>query len=121
MGEPVRIYDLARRMIELSGYQVKDEANPQGDMEIVITGMRPGEKLYEELLIAAQSEKTAHPRILKAVEDHLEWGELAEKLRQLQEALLREDKGAILDILLELVSGFTPEVPTSGTGPVRTE
>lgn len=121
MGEPVRIYDLARRMIELSGYQVKDEANPQGDMEIVITGMRPGEKLYEELLIAAQSEKTAHPRILKAVEDHLAWDELAEKLRQLKEALLREDKVAILDILLELVSGFTPEVPTSGTGSVRTE
>ncbi|MFP9135992.1 polysaccharide biosynthesis protein [Devosia sp. XGJD_8] len=120
MGEPVRIYDLARRMIELSGYQVKDEANPQGDMEIVVTGLRPGEKLYEELLISAESERTAHPRILKAVEDHFGWDELAEKLRQLQEALRREDKGAILDILLELVSGFTPEVPAEATGSIRT-
>lgn len=119
MGEPVRIYDLARRMIELSGYQVKDEANPQGDIEIVITGMRPGEKLYEELLIAAQSEKTAHPRILKGVEDHLGWDELAEKLRLLKGALLREDNGAILDILIELVSGFRPDVLTSATSSFR--
>ncbi|OGQ57681.1 MAG: capsular biosynthesis protein, partial [Deltaproteobacteria bacterium RIFCSPLOWO2_02_FULL_53_8] len=73
MGEPVRIMDLARRMVALSGLTVRDAANPGGDIEIAITGLRPGEKLYEELLIGDNPSPTAHPRIMKAHEDCLSW------------------------------------------------
>ncbi len=70
MGQPVRIIELARRMVELSGHAVRDEANPEGDIEIRITGLRPGEKLYEELLIGDDPSPTAHPRIMKAREGY---------------------------------------------------
>jgi FlaA1/EpsC-like NDP-sugar epimerase len=81
MGQPVKIIDLARRMIELSGLTVRDELNPDGDIEIQITGLRHGEKLYEELLIGEDSETTPHPRIMKAHEDFMPWPALQEKLR----------------------------------------
>src|SRR5690606_11913110 len=84
MGEPVRIIDLARRMIELSGLSVRDEDNPDGDIEIQISGLRPGEKLYEELLIGNNPEPTLHPRIMKAHEDHLPWASLEDKLGALR-------------------------------------
>jgi FlaA1/EpsC-like NDP-sugar epimerase len=73
MGQPVRIYDLARRMVELSGLTLRDEAHPHGDIAIEITGLRPGEKLYEELLIGDNPEPTDHPRIMKAHEDFMPW------------------------------------------------
>jgi FlaA1/EpsC-like NDP-sugar epimerase len=68
MGEPVRILDLAQNMVRLSGLSVKTESNPGGDIEIAFTGIRPGEKLYEELLIGGEVQDTAHPRIKRDLE-----------------------------------------------------
>jgi FlaA1/EpsC-like NDP-sugar epimerase len=108
MGEPIRIADLARRMIELSGLTVKDEENPDGDIEIEITGLRPGEKLFEELLIGENPEGTTHPRILRAREDFLPWQELEPKLKALELALSVNDVRLILAQLRELVAGYVP-------------
>ena len=80
----------ARRMVELSGLQVKSEQNPTGDIEIETTGLRPGEKLYEELLIGDNPQPTQHARIMKAQEDSLPWGELQTLLKALDEAMVRE-------------------------------
>ena len=76
MGEPVRILDLARKMIRLSGLKVKDKLNPNGDIEIRYTGLRPGEKLYEELLIGDNVSETSNPMIMRAKEEMLAWDEL---------------------------------------------
>ena len=108
MGQPVRIQDLARRMVELSGLSVRDEAHPDGDIEIEIAGLRPGEKLYEELLIGDNPEPTTHPRIMRAREEHLPWPVLEEKLRGLSLALQANDVGVVRLMLGELVSGYTP-------------
>jgi FlaA1/EpsC-like NDP-sugar epimerase len=91
MGEPVRIIDLARAMIELSGLKVRDEANPDGDIAVEVTGLRDGEKLYEELLIGNNPEATEHSRIMKANEDYLSWEELSPLLDQLQQAMDASD------------------------------
>ena len=109
MGEPVRILDLARRMVKLSGLTVRDQANPQGDVGIEITGLRPGEKLYEELLIGDSPEPTSHPRIMKASESFLEWAELAPLLEELSAAAAQEDLPQIHRILLRCVHGFQPD------------
>lgn len=85
MGEPVKIVDLARKMIELSGFRMKDSVNTDGDIEIAYTGLRPGEKLYEELLIGDNVEKTSHPSILKANEDFIQWEDLMQSLNQLRQ------------------------------------
>lgn len=108
MGQPVKIMDLARRMVELSGLTVKDEQNPEGDIEMAITGLRPGEKLYEELLIGDNPQPTAHPRIMKAHEDFIPWAELEGKLRALELALNANDVGVIRLMLQQLVAGYTP-------------
>ena len=108
MGEPVRIVDLARRMIELSGLEVRDEANPEGDIEIVITGLRPGEKLYEELLIGDNPKPTSHPRIMKAHEDFLPWPQLEEKLDALRLAIDSNNVGEVRTLLGQLVAGYVP-------------
>jgi FlaA1/EpsC-like NDP-sugar epimerase len=108
MGQPVRIYDLARRMVELSGQTLRDETHPHGDIAIEITGLRPGEKLYEELLIGDNPQPTTHPRIMKAHEDFLPWPELQPRLEQLQRATQRNDVPAIKAMLLELVHGYQP-------------
>lgn len=108
MGEPVRIGDLARRMVELSGLTVRDVVNPEGDIEIRVTGLRPGEKLYEELLIGNNPQPTIHPRIMKAQEDFVPWPELERKLAALGEALEANDVPAIRDLLQEVVSGYRP-------------
>lgn len=108
MGESVKIMDLARRMIELSGLTVRDENCPEGDIEIEITGLRPGEKLYEELLIGDNPEKTLHPRILKAHEDFIPWAELSNKLDALQDALNVNDIGVIRKKMQKVVSGYIP-------------
>ena len=108
MGQPVKIMDLARNMIELSGLTCKDEANPDGDIDIEITGLRPGEKLYEELLIGENPQPTLHSRIMKAQEAFLPWHELEEKLKALELALTVNDVGVIRLILQDLVTGYTP-------------
>jgi FlaA1/EpsC-like NDP-sugar epimerase len=108
MGEPVRIYDLAVRMVYLSGLLVKDEKNPHGDIEIEITGLRPGEKLYEELLIGDNPQQTAHPKIMKAHEEFLSWSDLKQELEKLNVALESGDKDLIRGVLKKLVPGYRP-------------
>lgn len=108
MGESVRIFDLARRMVELSGLTVKDEANPDGDIEIEITGLRPGEKLYEELLIGDNPKSTPHTRIMKAHEEFIPWPELEEKLNALELALNVNDVSVIRLMMESLVADYTP-------------
>lgn len=108
MGQSVKIMDLARRMVELSGLSVKDEQNLEGDIEIEITGLRPGEKLYEELLIGDNPEPTSHSRILKAREEFMPWSDLEGKLNTLQTALYVNDVGLIRSLMENLVAGYTP-------------
>lgn len=108
MGQSVKIMDLARRMIELSGLTVKHEQNPDGDIEIEITGLRPGEKLYEELLIGDNPKPTSHSRIMKAHEEFVPWEELDGKLKSLEMALNVNDVGVIRLMMEKLVPGYTP-------------
>ncbi len=109
MGESVKIIDLAHRMIELSGLRVKDEANPEGDIAIKVTGLRPGEKLYEELLIGDDPRSTAHPRIMKAHEACLTWPELMPLLEKLTKAIHSNDVHGIRAILQTAVPGYQPD------------
>ncbi|MDB5775629.1 MAG: capD [Herbaspirillum sp.] len=106
MGAPVKIIDLAYRMIELSGLLVKDDNNPFGDIEIKVTGLRPGEKLYEELLIGENPQATAHPRIMKAQEDFLPWEVLSSELQLLARAVEGNQVEVIRTILERLVIGY---------------
>ncbi len=108
MGEPVRINELARRMIKLSGHTVRDESNPDGDVEIEITGLRPGEKLYEELLIGDDPSPTPHPRILKARESYRTWSDLRPWLTQLEKATQGNEVQEVREVLQELVIGYRP-------------
>lgn len=108
MGQPVKIIDLARRMVELSGLTVKDEQHPDGDIAIEISGLRPGEKLYEELLIGDNPKPTQHPRIMKAHEDFIPWAEFEPKLSALELALNVNDVGVIRLMLQQLVAGYSP-------------
>ncbi|MFM1885216.1 MAG: hypothetical protein RL026_373 [Pseudomonadota bacterium] len=103
MGQPVRIQDLARRMIQLSGLTVKDERNPEGDIEIAFTGLRPAEKLYEELLIGKNVTGTDHPMIMRAVEHSLSWAEMDKILQRLMVILDRFDCEAASSLLQEAV------------------
>ena len=108
MGEPVKIMDLAKQMILLSGLELKDEDNPKGDIEIQVTGLRPGEKLYEELLIGDNVTETQHPRIMRAEEEVLEWDKLQGFIDEL--CVLREsnDSDRLREMLLEVVTGYNP-------------
>jgi FlaA1/EpsC-like NDP-sugar epimerase len=108
MGESVKIIDLARRMIDLSGLTLKTPANPNGDIEIEITGLRPGEKLYEELLIGDNPQSTTHPRIMRANEEYLSWPILKAKLDTLADHIEDNDRETIKGLLQELVSGYQP-------------
>ena len=110
MGEPVKILDLAHRMVELSGLRVRNAAQPDGDIEIVVTGMRPGEKLYEELLIGDNPTPTAHPRIMKANEDCLSWDDLTAQLSTLKQAASDGDVDAMKAVLTVCVQGYAPAV-----------
>jgi FlaA1/EpsC-like NDP-sugar epimerase len=105
MGEPVRIFDLARKMIELSGLSLRDESKPDGDIEIAITGLRPGEKLFEELLIGDNPMPTKHQRIMKAQEEFLELEVLMEYLDQLRTSI---DQNNVSE-LKQLVPGYQPQ------------
>ena len=109
MGEAVKIADLARRMIRLSGLEVKDDAHPHGDIEIRITGLRPGEKLYEELLIGDQVSPTRHPRILTAAETMLPWPELCALLDDTAAACDAGDQAALRRLLLSAPAAFAPQ------------
>ena len=108
MGQPVKIIDLARRMVELSGMTVRDELRPDGDIEFAVTGLRPGEKLYEELLIGDNAKPTQHARIMKAHEQFLSWPQLEQKLNALSIAMSVNDVPVIRGQLQELVSGYQP-------------
>lgn len=109
MGEPVRIIDMARNMVELSGLTARDAANPEGDIEIKITGLRPGEKLYEELLIGDNPLPTQHPRIMKAHEQFVPWPELSARVDDLTEALNVNDVPLLRGLLKQLVPGYQPD------------
>jgi FlaA1/EpsC-like NDP-sugar epimerase len=109
MGEPVQIVDLARRMIRLSGFEVKDDDNPQGDIEITYTGLRPGEKLYEELLIGDNVSPTAHEKIMRAEEAVLAWKELELLIQQLQDSTVIGDFNRVRELLQSAVSGYKPQ------------
>ncbi len=108
MGAPVRIFDLATRMIELSGLSVRNEFKPDGDIEIAITGLRPGEKLFEELLIGNNPVVTSHPRIMKAQEDFVPMSELQNDLNQIQLAIRSNDVKELQKLLKHLVAGYVP-------------
>jgi FlaA1/EpsC-like NDP-sugar epimerase len=108
MGESVKIMDLAQRMIELSGLTERTEANPDGDIAIEITGLRPGEKLFEELLIGNDPQPTLHPRIMKASEEKMSWLDLQDSLNAMLVALDVNDVGVLRRMLEQLVSGYHP-------------
>ncbi|HWI86238.1 MAG TPA: nucleoside-diphosphate sugar epimerase/dehydratase, partial [Sphingomonas sp.] len=110
MGDPVRVYDLARNIIELSGLSIRSPETPDGDIEIDIIGLRPGEKLYEELLIGNDPIRTAHPRIMMANEAFLPWAVLRERLVKLAAVIDAQDAAAIRLMLTQLV----PEYAASG-------
>jgi FlaA1/EpsC-like NDP-sugar epimerase len=109
MGKPVEIYELARKMIHLSGQTVKDKSNPNGNIEITFTGLRPGEKLFEELLISNNALKTVHPMILKENEVSVGWVELSGKLEFLLKNINKNEVGIIRNLLKEIVSDFEPQ------------
>lgn len=108
MGDPVKIIDLAKRMINLSGLSVKSDENPDGDIAIEISGLRPGEKLYEELLIGESVQNTYHPRIMAANEIMLEWDKLNSLLNKIESACSNFDCERIRSLLLEAPAGFQP-------------
>ena len=108
MGEPVKIQDLARRMIALTGCTVREEANPEGDIEIKYTGLRPAEKLFEELLIGTDVSGTRHPRIMRAKEDYLDLDSLDSLIGELEAASLALDRVRARQILLDSVGGYDP-------------
>jgi len=110
MGDPVKIHDLATRMIELSGLTLRNGKNPDGDIEIEITGLRPGEKLFEELLIGNDPRPTSHPRIMKAHEEFLAWSQLTTELVNLESALDANNTEDIKEMLVRLVSGYEPHL-----------
>ncbi len=109
MGEPIRIIDLAKRMIHLSGLEIKDEDHPSGEIEISFTGLRPGEKLYEELLIGDNVSETSHPRIMRAEEQIIPWVELEKMLETLEKAAKDDDFVRVREVLKRAVSGFAPQ------------
>ena len=114
MGSPIKIVDLARRMAQLSGLSLRDDDHPNGDIEIRITGLRPGEKLYEELLIGDNPEATAHERIMKAHEDFVPWAELAPILVDMRQAATVNHEPVMRAILLRLVHGYSPHCDCTG-------
>jgi FlaA1/EpsC-like NDP-sugar epimerase len=110
MGEPVRIMDLAHRMIALSGSTVRNDEHPDGDIQIAITGLRPGEKLYEELLISNNPERTDHARIMKAREEFIPWPTLKVELEKMRAAALDNDTQAIAQALRRVVAGYAQDL-----------
>jgi len=108
MGEPVKIHELAAKMIHLMGFTVKDEKTPDGDIEIEFSGLRPGEKLYEELLIGDNAIGTSHPRIMRAEEEAYSWEEIQTYLERLEQAIARSNCEEVRQLLIEVVKGYVP-------------
>ena len=108
MGEPIRILDLAYRMVHLSGLTPIDQENPDGDIKIKVTGLRPGEKLYEELLIGDDVVQSNHPRIMQAREVDLEWAEVEKSIKIIQKAHEEHDEQSVRSLLLKNVDGYKP-------------
>jgi FlaA1/EpsC-like NDP-sugar epimerase len=109
MGQPVKILDLAEQMINLSGLSVRSEQNPHGDIAIEFTGLRPGEKLYEELLIGDNVSPTRHPMIMSAQEDYLPWNAFQTILNELLQAVRKNQHERVRMLLRATVSGYVPE------------
>ncbi|MDC3240401.1 polysaccharide biosynthesis protein [Gammaproteobacteria bacterium] len=109
MGDPVKVHELAKDMIQLSGKSVKDIENPDGDIEIKFTGLRPGEKLYEELLIDSKSESTEHEKIFIAKDESRSWDQMKIFLEKLTSAIEGEDQREIKNIFLDAVDGYNPK------------
>jgi FlaA1/EpsC-like NDP-sugar epimerase len=119
MGEPVKLVELARQMVELSGFTVRDSKNPDGDIAITFTGLRPGEKLYEELLLSDNDQPTGHPLIRQAQERSLPSEELHQLLIQLDQKLDAWDVSEALGTLKALVAGYQPKSTESAPYVVR--
>ncbi|MBN0595296.1 polysaccharide biosynthesis protein, partial [Pseudomonas aeruginosa] len=109
MGPPVKILELAEKMIHLSGLSVRSERSPHGDIAIEFSGLRPGEKLYEELLIGDNVNPTDHPMIMRANEEHLSWEAFKVVLEQLLAAVEKDDYSRVRQLLRETVSGYAPD------------
>jgi FlaA1/EpsC-like NDP-sugar epimerase len=109
MGKPVRIYDLACTLINLSGLTLRDEQNPDGDIAIEEIGLRPGEKLFEELLIGENPMPTKHKRIMQAMEGHMDWEDLSIALDLLEAHVIAGDRAAAVKLLRKLVPEYCPE------------
>lgn len=109
MGEPVKILDMAKKLIRLSGLQIKDAENPDGDIEIVYSGLRPGEKLYEELLIGENVSPTSHPLIMSAEEDHTGWDHILDYIEQFKMAIKTSDGEAGRMVLVDAVCEYSPQ------------
>jgi FlaA1/EpsC-like NDP-sugar epimerase len=110
MGEPVKIYELARRMVTLAGLTIRDDSNLNGDIAIQITGLRPGEKLYEELLVGSNAFGTEHPRILRAMETSIPFAYLKLLLSKMQVAIEEGDCVVARNLLLQMVDSYKPEL-----------
>jgi FlaA1/EpsC-like NDP-sugar epimerase len=117
MGTPVKIADLARTMIHLSGLEVRDDSNPDGDIAIEFVGLRRGEKLYEELLIGENTTGTNHPRIFKTSEPILAYEDLVTALERLDEAIQKQDEAELQDMLRSTVEGYTPSIGSHPLAP----
>ena len=109
MGEPVKVLDLAKKLVRLSGFELKDKENPNGEIEIIFTGLRPGEKLYEELLIGDNVSKTIHKKILRAQEDYLTKDKLENYLELIKEEELKNNVVGLKSILEDAIPGFLPD------------
>ena len=109
MGQPVKIAELAEKMIHLTGLSVASDENPSGDIDIEFTGLRPGEKLYEELLIGDNVSPTEHPMIMRANEEHLPWDTFKLAIANLLRAVEQDDYDRVRQLLRETVCGYTPE------------
>ena len=107
MGEQVKIKDLAEKMVRLSGMTIISEENPDGDIKIEYTGLRPGEKLYEELFIGDEVNKTKHPKIMKTTEDFVSHDQLLKDLDEINRAMRTFDSKTIIDILSKRIDGFS--------------
>ena len=109
MGDPIKILDLAYRMIHLSGLKPIDTSNPDGDIKVKFTGLRPGEKLYEELLIGDDVIQSEHPRIMQAREEKLSLETVETKVKEISEFRKEQNDTSIKDILLKNVNGYKPK------------
>jgi FlaA1/EpsC-like NDP-sugar epimerase len=109
MGEPVKISQLAEKMIQLSGLSVRSARNLDGDIAIEFTGLRPGEKLYEELLIGDNVTATEHPMIMRAQEEQLDWDTLKIALTELARAIKEDDYSKVRTLFFQLVDGYKPD------------